>query len=176
MNSRTALRTLLLTSLLALLASAGTAAADRPLLRDEAITADGFAAEADRIEQAMAAGAWPRLGPGERADISASLGRIATLLAEGGPGHADLVRNEQVRINSLLAPALTASNRSDVVCRRVRPVGSNIPTTVCHRRAALESHSRDVQNELINQADFGIGGPSIDERNSTIQGRGYGRD
>lgn len=176
MSTRTAARAFFSASLLAVLVMAGNAAADSPLLRDEAITADRFAAEADRIEQAMAAGAWPGLGPGERAQVGASLRRIAVLLADGQPGHADPVRNEQVRINGLLAPALNASNRSEVVCRRVRPVGSNIPATVCHRRAALDAHSRDVQNELINQADFGIGGPSIDERNSTIQGRGYGRD
>lgn len=174
--NRSAAPSVPLAPLLALLFWAGTAAAGSPLLRDEAMTPEAFPAEAARIEQALAAGAWPRLGPGDRAQVGAGLRRIAAQLAAGDDRGRAQARSEQIRLNALLAPAVVAGNRSEVVCRRVKPVGSNIPSTVCHRRSTLEDHSRDVQNELINQADFGVGGPSIDERNSTIQGRGYGRD
>jgi hypothetical protein len=175
MNASKARRTLL-APVVALLLWAGAASADGPLLRDEAMTPDAFPAEAERIEQAMAAGAWPRLGPGARDEISLGLERIAGWLDDGTDAERALARNEQLRINALLAPALSASNTSEVVCRRVKAVGSNIPSTVCHRREALEAHSRDVQNDLIRQDEFRVGGPRVDETNVTIQGRNYGRD
>lgn len=160
----------------ALLLCTATAVASSPLLRDEAMTAEAFADAAARIEQAMATGAYRRLSGAERAAIGIGLRRIAGYLATGQADMAALARNEQVRINALLAPAHVAGNTSEVICRRVKVVGTNIPSTECHRRNALEAHSRDVQNELLHQAEFAVGGPRIDERGSTIQGRNYGRD
>ncbi len=169
-------RRILLVPFVALLLWAGTASAGAPLLRDEAMTAAAFPAEAERIEAALAAGEWQRLGPGAEAEVRAGLRRIAGWLEDGEDRELAMARNEQLRINALLAPALTASNTSEVVCRRVKAVGSNIPSTVCHRREALEAHSRDVQNDLIRQDEFRVGGPRVDETNVTIQGRNYGRD
>jgi hypothetical protein len=84
----------------------------------------------------MAAGEWQRLGPGAEAEVSAGLRRIAGWLEDGQERELAMARNEQLRINALLAPALTASNtmtRSNITraratrsrCPRVN--GSNVP-------------------------------------------------
>lgn len=44
--------------------------------------------------------------------------------------------------------AARADDRSDKVCRRVRPVGSNIPQTICRTRAQMAAEEAAARDAL----------------------------
>ena len=45
-----------------------------------------------------------------------------------------------------VARSLKNDGRSDVVCKRVKPVGSNIPQTVCRSRSQMKDQQYAAQN------------------------------
>ena len=76
-----------------------------------------------------------------------SLERIGGYLASEPHRHVNRIHREQLRINSALAPQVAKNDgRSDVVCKRVKPVGSNIPQTVCRSRSQMKDQQYAAQN------------------------------
>lgn len=142
------------------LAVAGIGSANAEVfLKDDMLTVDAFPAAAEALKQQMDNGVYSRLDNAAQAKIEQSLDEIGELLVSDSPSAGSEIRREQIRINELLAPAIATNNKSEVVCRRVKPVGSNIARTECHDRKALEEHARSVQDELIRNEEFRKGGP-----------------
>lgn len=78
-----------------------------------------------------------------------SLERIERYLAEDSHRNVNKIRNEQIRVNAALAPTVARNdNKSEVICRRVKKVGTNIPTTECRTRAEMEAAEQAAHEEI----------------------------
>lgn len=94
------------------------------------------------------------LTPAKKQQVLRSLERIQGFLDDGAEPDSRRVRSEQARLNAALAPAVARNDgKSDVICQRVKKVGSNIPTTVCRTRAEMEADEYAAEEELrrLNQ-------------------------
>ncbi|MBX3726422.1 MAG: hypothetical protein KF823_10970 [Xanthomonadales bacterium] len=139
-----------LASLAAALLISAAAHANTFLISDDELDADIFPAVAESIRANLHRAAEPRsLSRSEQRQALRSLERLEQWLAEDRPANASRIRAEQIRFNALLAPKVARSGdkSNDVVCQRVRPVGSNIPTTDCRSRAQrdLDRHAAHEQ-------------------------------
>ncbi len=92
-----------------------------------------------------------------RQEVDDGLDRMAAMI--GARGSVDAMSNQekvalfnvQEKVNGLLAQ--NASDR--LVCRREKPVGSNIPMNICHTVAELRASDTDgkrIMGELRDQA------------------------
>jgi hypothetical protein len=93
----------------------------------------------------------PGLSSARKQDVERSLERLGKLIEDGGQPTDERVRGLQDRINSSLAPQVAKNDgKSEVVCRRVRKVGSNIPTTECKTRRELDDEAQFAK-EMIDR-------------------------
>ncbi len=98
------------------------------------------------------------LTPARKSELLTSLGRLESLVAEGDDSRSSKrrIKNLQADINAAMAVGLT-SNRSDsdLVCERVRKVGTKIPEVECtsrEQRRRDEQAARDLVNRQSNCA------------------------
>jgi hypothetical protein len=133
-----------------LLLAALPAAASTFIVTDDELDPAVFPAVAESI-LANLDGANAPLGmsPAKRQRVERSLARIQEFLDDDPVRHATRIRNEQVRVNRVLAPQVASPDgRRDVVCQRIKPVGSHIPTTRCRDRQTIEEEQYAAQEEV----------------------------
>lgn len=127
------------------------ALADNPfLLTDDELEPALFPAVAEAmLEDIHGPNAPTGLSEGDRRRVERSLERIGEWLASDPERYKGRIEAEQRRVNAALAPKVARSHaKSDVVCERIRPVGSNIPTTRCRSRAEIEAEREAAFREI----------------------------
>jgi len=146
---------LLIAAVLALAASG--ARAEILILTNDQLTAEAFPAAAEAIRaHLLEGGAHAKLSAPQKDRVDTFLDRIQGYLDSGQPRDRPKIGQMQLRINSILAPQVAGThNTSETICRREKPVGSNIAHTVCHTRRTLEEGSRQLQHELIQKLEPG---------------------
>lgn len=91
-----------------------------------------------------------KLTRAKRVVVLRSLERMERFLAEDPRRHHDRIRQDQKRVNSALLPAVAGDgSRAQVVCRRIRDVGSHIDKTECRTRAEIDRESEAANRMLI---------------------------
>lgn len=131
-----------------LLATFGAYASDAPFVSDEALDPAVFPQVADQIRAEMTAldGAYVKLSNGDKRRVNRALDRIAEQLGSGGNRDTQRIAGLQYQINSMLAPQVhSASSGSEIICRRVKKVGSNLRETQCKTRAELDAEAREIE-------------------------------
>lgn len=78
----------------------------------------------------------------------ASLALVAIAALATGPAVMAAERSAGAEENGDQRSAARADDRSDKVCRRVRPVGSNIPQTICRTRQQMADEEAAARNAL----------------------------
>lgn len=93
------------------------------------------------------------LSNGQRERVLQSLSRIEDWLAEDASGNQPRIHAEQRRINALIAPQVASrgNDRANLVCKRVRPVGSDIPVTECKTREQLAAEQAAAREALSDE-------------------------
>lgn len=130
---------------LALSASASTF-----IVTDDELNPEVFPAVAESIRANLDGPNAPAGMTGaKRTQVLRSLERIQGYLDDDAMRNASRIRNEQVRLNSVLAPQVAREDgKSQMVCQRIKPVGSNIPTTRCRSRQTIEDEQYHAQREI----------------------------
>lgn len=154
MNIRHALFRSILTGL-ALVASFNVFA-DSFIVTDDELDAAVFPEVADSLRVILDSPEAPQgLSSARKRDVLRTLDRLESLVAENDPeGNRRKIRSAQARINAALAPTVARNDtKSEVICRRVNKVGSNIPTTECRTREEMEreKHLADEQLQRLQQ-------------------------
>lgn len=142
---------LALTALLVALLARPVLAGNLEVLTAADLAPERFPAAAQDMRGALAGADGHGLRRAQRDRILQSLSRIEDWLAEDATGNRPRIQAEQRRINELIATQLAGTDgaRSDVVCRRVRPLGSNIPVTECTTREQLDA-DRDSARRAVS--------------------------
>lgn len=142
------LRSLLLG--IALTAASFNGFASTFIVTDDELEADIFPQVAESIRANLDGPNAPQgMTASRKQQVLRSLARIEAYLEEDADKNARKIRNEQVRVNAALAPSVARNdNQSEVVCRRTKVVGSNIPTTVCRTRAEMEAEKHAAHEEI----------------------------
>lgn len=139
----------------ALMAASFGAFASTFILTEDELDADVFPEVAESIRVNLDGPNAPAgLTPAKKQQVLRSLERIQGFLDAGSEAKDRRVRNEQARLNAALAPSVARNDgKSEVVCRRTKQIGSNIPTTVCRTRAEMEAEEYAAEEELrrLNQ-------------------------
>ncbi len=95
-----------------------------------------------------------------RQEVNDGLDEMAAMIGARGSVHAMSAQekvalfNVQEKVNGLLAQ--NASDR--LVCRREKPVGSNISMNICHTVAELRASDRNGQAFMEDVRQQGVGG------------------
>lgn len=133
-----------------LLMSCALASASTFVVTDDELHPQVFPLVAESIRANLEGSEAPRkFSSAERRQIEETLDRMQALIAEDPERLQRQIRNLQIRVNAVLAPAVARNDsRSDVVCQRVTKVGSNIPTTECTTRAQREARERNAEDEV----------------------------
>lgn len=141
----------MLSALAALLLAAGQAGASTFLIEDDELDPAIFPAVAESIRANLHRAAEPRtLSAAETRRVLRSLERLEEWVAQDDFRNKGRINAERLRVNELLAPQVARSNNdAEVVCRRIRAVGSNIPTTDCRTRAQRELDKQAAQEEVF---------------------------
>jgi hypothetical protein len=141
-----------------LFAFAFTAQASTFIVTDDELEPDVFPAVAESIRVNLNGPSAPQgMSPAKEKRVLRSLERIQAYLDEDPQRHQSRIRNEQARLNAALAPQVARQgSRSDMVCERIRPVGSNIPTTRCRSRQQVEEDRVRALEEIdrLRQVDI----------------------
>lgn len=135
--------------LLAVTVSGAAFGAQLPL-DDDALNEKDFPAAVAAIHTGMQPGGpYAGLKPEQRQLVEEALEKIADHLNSGAPESIQDARQEQSRVNGILATVSAPKDDSDKkICRRERPLGSNIPQTVCYRQSELDARSSKARNEI----------------------------
>ncbi len=133
-----------------LVLTATAASASTFIITDDELDPEIFPQVAESMRENLDGPDAPNgLTSARKQDVLRSLSRIESYLDENPDENATKIRNEQRRINAALAPTIAKNDgRSDVVCRRIKKVGSNIPTTECRTRAEIERDQQFANEEL----------------------------
>lgn len=133
-----------------LLVLAMSAGASTFIITDDELDPAVFPAVAESIRANLdSANAPAGMTAAKRKRVLRSLDRIQDLLDDDPQRHQSRIGNEQVRVNAVLAPQVARNDgRSQMVCERIRPVGSNIPTTRCRSRQTIEDEQHLAQEEI----------------------------
>lgn len=118
---------------------AGQAAANTILITDDELDAGVFPVVAESIRANLDLLASRDLPPARRRVVLRSLENMERYFDEDPEGHRWRIGQERLRINSMLAPAI-ARNHPDaqVVCQRVKRIGTHIRSTRCMTRIEME--------------------------------------
>lgn len=137
----------------AMLTVPGQVRADAPMLRDQDLSRTTFPAAADAIRDHLDSVAAEIYSEAQRRRVNAALLKIGQELQSDRRGAESRIKSEQSRVNAILLPVLAAdSGDAQVVCRRVKTVGSNIHQTRCLSREQLD---RERQAALDTIDRFG---------------------
>lgn len=138
-------------ALAALLLAAGHAGASTFLIDDDELDPAIFPAVAESIRVNLHRVAEPRrLSSAQERRVLRSLERLEEWIAQDDARNRGRINAERLRVNELLAPQVARSdNKTEVVCRRIRAVGSNIPTTDCRTRAQRELDEQAAEEEIF---------------------------
>ncbi|MBX3726424.1 MAG: hypothetical protein KF823_10980 [Xanthomonadales bacterium] len=149
MNRLTTLSALLTATFLAL----PLFASNLKVLTEDDLSADSFPAAAQELRANLAGSTGHGLSSGQRERVLQSLARIEGWLAEDASGNQPRIHAEQRRINALIAPQVASrgNERSNLVCKRVRPIGSNIPVTECKTREQLAAEQEAARDALSDE-------------------------
>ncbi|MBX3724946.1 MAG: hypothetical protein KF823_03415 [Xanthomonadales bacterium] len=124
-------------------------ASDGLLLRTVELTPERFPAASASLRQQIETGEHASLTTAQKRRIEASLDAIQDELDADRSSAGTRIARHQRRINELLiAPLSTRNARPDMVCRRHKPVGSNILETRCMTREQAEAE-REAARSLI---------------------------
>lgn len=120
------------------------------IVTDDELDAEIFPQVAESIRVNLDGPNAPQgMTPAKRQQAMQILDRIENYLVDDPDGSSRKVRNEQARLNALLAPTVARNDsRSEVICQRRKKVGTNIPTTVCRTRAEMEAEEYAAEEEL----------------------------
>lgn len=110
------------------------------VITDDELDAEIFPAVAESIRVNLDQVPRSRFSRTNRRVVLRSLERMERFFAEDPQRHDWRIRQQQRRVNSALLPAV-APDRSgaQVVCRRVKDVGSHIHKTECRSRQEIEA-------------------------------------
>lgn len=122
-------------------------------LAEADLAPDRFPAVAAELRTQLETSDRHGLSNGQRERVLQSLSRIEGWLAEDASGNQPRIHAEQRRINALIAPQVASrgNDRSNLVCKRVRPVGSNIPTTECKTREQIAAEQAAAREALSDE-------------------------
>jgi hypothetical protein len=120
------------------------------IITTDELEADTFPAVANSIRANLEGpNSPPGLSSARKQDVERSLDRLERLIGDGAQPTDERVRGLQDRINSSLAPQIARDDgKSEVVCKRVRKVGSNIPTTECKTRREIEAEANFAKDMI----------------------------
>lgn len=129
----------------------------------KANTKDEFAAVADHVRQQMSPGGrFESLGKDDHATVDRDLGAMESLYDKFGTVDAmdqaskvDLY-NKQSEVNALL----TRHDGDREICQQVKPMGSNIPKTVCKTQRQINLEDSQSQQMLQDFNNMGRQNPT----------------
>lgn len=138
-------------SLLAGLAISAAAAGSTFVVTEDELQPDVFPQVADSIRANLEGPNSPKnLSSGERRRVEDSLDRMEAMIEEDPVGNHTRIRNLQGQVNAILTPLVARNTaNSNVVCERVKQIGSNIPTTVCRNRADRDADEKAAEEEIF---------------------------
>lgn len=121
----------------------------------KANTKDEFAAVADHVRQQMSPGGrFDSLTQGDQETVGRDLSAMESMFDKFGNVDAmdqatkvDLY-NKQSEVNGLL----TRHDADREVCEQVKPMGSNIPKTVCRTQRQINQENSDAQRFMQDQS------------------------
>lgn len=147
------IRPVLLSALAATILSLASAAqADHTRIERYHLNEDRFHEVAVPIRQSFQpGGSLERLGQSARNEVLQGLDQIERILADDSGNERARERRlsrEVERVNMALATETTTADGSDIVCRRERTIGSNMPQRVCRSRAELEADRETVRDTI----------------------------
>ena len=122
----------------------------------KANTKDEFAAVADRVRQQMAPGGrFESVKKGDQATVNRDLGSMQSLYDKFGTVDAmDQASKVQLYNNQSEVNAILTHNDADrEVCEQIKPMGSNIPKTVCKTQRQINeenSQSQQLKQDIMN--------------------------
>lgn len=142
--------------LLLLAGVALSATASTFVVTEEELHPDLFPAVAGAIRANLEGPNSPQgLTRAERQRVEDSLDRMQAMLAEDPVRHHSRIRTLQRQVNTALTPRVAQNTaQSDVVCQRVKKVGTNIPTTECTSRAQRESDAYLAREEIFRLTEL----------------------
>lgn len=148
------LRSLLIVCALFSLGSAVASTGSRLATQDLTIEAFPAAAESIRTDLADPDGVYADMGEQRRRQVEAALFEIGQLLAGNGNDRSSRrqIEDLQQEINTALASngaasaSVARSDRSELICRREKRSGSNIPEVVCRKRDELEQSAQQARD------------------------------
>ncbi len=122
----------------------------------KANTKDEFAAVADRVRQQMAPGGrFESVKKGDQETVNRDLGSMQSLYDKFGTVDAmDQASKVQLYNNQSEVNAILTHNDADrEVCEQIKPMGSNIPKTVCKTQRQINeenSQSQQLKQDMLN--------------------------
>lgn len=133
-----------------LFALAMTASASTFIVTDDELAPDVFPAVAESIRANLNGPNAPQgMTASKQQRVLRSLERIQGFLDSDPERNASRIRNEQARLNAVMAPQVARQDgKSQVVCQRIKPIGSNIPTTRCRSRQTMEEEEYNAEVEI----------------------------
>lgn len=125
------------------------AAASTFIITEDELDPEIFPAVAEAIRANLAQLPPRNLSNSRRKAVLRSLERLERYFDEDPQGHRWRIDQERVRVNSMLAPAVAEnSSGAEVVCQRVKRIGTNIPSTRCRDRLEIENEREAAQKLL----------------------------
>ncbi|WP_114238872.1 hypothetical protein [Dyella sp. C9] len=129
----------------------------------KANTKDEFAAVADHVRQQMAPGGrFDMLDQNQQATVNRDLGNMQNLYDKFGtvdamdaPSKVELFNN-QSEVNAIL----TRNDADRVICEQVKPMGSNIPKTICKTKREIDMENDQSQRVIqdLHKVQNPVGG------------------
>jgi len=129
----------------------------------KANTKDEFAAVADHVRQQMAPGGrFESVNKNDQETVNRDLGSMESLYDRFGTVDAMdqaskiSLYNNQSEVNSIL----TRNDANREICEQVKPMGSNIPKTVCKTKRQIDMENDQSQRQMqdFKQTRNAVGG------------------
>lgn len=136
-----------------LILSGSVLAAADPRITTSDLAEDRFQPLAESIRTSLEpGGAHARLPASARRQVLEGLERIEQVLGDDDKGSRSrdrVLRREMDRVNHALAANTKRDAGSDLICRRERVLGSNIPERVCRTRAQMEEDRNRARDAMM---------------------------
>lgn len=127
------------------------------IITDDELEADLFPEVAASIRENLDRLPSRRLSSGQRRVVLHALERMERHFSEDPDRNQWRIREDQRRVNSILAPAATRNDgHSAVVCKQVRDVGTRIPRTQCRSRIEIESDEFEAKRQMTKRGAGGL--------------------
>ncbi len=127
------------------------------VITDDELDPEIFPAVAESIRTHLNQIPKSKLSGASRELVLRSLDRMERFMADDPRRHDDRIRQDQRRVNSALLPAVARDRTgAEVVCRRVKDVGSHIHKTQCRSRQEIEAE-RQASMKLLTRPGIQCG-------------------